>query len=51
MKKGVLQKIIVKSVELKTRTLKLNVTNMNMSLIRENINVFKAALIVYILVE
>ena len=49
--KGICKKIIDKSVELKTTNVKRKEININISLIRENTNVFCAALMVYIRVE
>ena len=44
--KGICKKMIDRSVELKTTRVRRNEININMSLIRENTNVFCAALIV-----
>jgi hypothetical protein len=49
--KGVCKNIIDRSVEEKTLIVNKNEKNMNMSLIRENIKVLSAALMVYILEE
>jgi hypothetical protein len=49
--KGVWRKITDKSVVLKITNVSKKDININISLIRENTNVFKAALTVYIRVE
>jgi hypothetical protein len=49
--RGICKKIIDKSVVLNTLIVNINEININISLIRENTNVLRAALIVYIRVE
>ena len=49
--KGICKNIIERSVELKITIVNMNEKNINMSLIRENMKVFNAAFIVYILIE
>jgi hypothetical protein len=51
VRKGICKKIRDKSVVLKITMHKIKDKNINISLILENMKVFKAAFIVYILIE